>query len=111
MQKDKELELLTEEYLTKRMYAPRIDVSDALMLAIEKEFELHMKAGVNSKRILKAIEYAANSIESLKRKEDYETVEAPPEEGEEAIKGKWKPLPKIEPINVSLKDVGANNEE
>jgi hypothetical protein len=67
MQPDKELEAITEAYLTKRVYPPRIKISEKLRFHIGREFMDHIINGdFNTKRILRAIEYVAAEIESSK---------------------------------------------
>ncbi len=62
MQIEQELEKLTEAYLTQRLYAPRIQISNELKQAIQTEFEKLLADGKNPKRIVAAIEYEVKKL-------------------------------------------------
>tara|TARA_R110000751_G_scaffold287932_1_gene392868 strand:- start:185 stop:421 length:237 start_codon:yes stop_codon:yes gene_type:complete len=59
MEEDKELTLVVEKFLTKRVYAPRVKLSDNFDRAMKREILSLMETGINSKRILSAITFRA----------------------------------------------------
>jgi hypothetical protein len=59
MEEDKELTLVVEKFLTKRVYAPRVKLSENFDKAMKREILSLMENGVNAKRILSAITFRA----------------------------------------------------
>lgn len=64
MQKDVELDQLTEAYYTKRIHSPRLQLSKQFETALNAEINQQIEQGVDPKRVLKAIEYMVASNES-----------------------------------------------
>ena len=69
MDKDIGLDNLTEAYLTQRLYAPHIEISNELKMAIKEEFQRLISEDKHPKRIATAIEYYIKTISATMRQQ------------------------------------------
>lgn len=61
--KDTELDKVTEAFLTQRIYAPRVEISNDLKMAIRDEYIRLRETGIkDDKRITSAIEFVVQVI-------------------------------------------------
>jgi hypothetical protein len=71
---DKQLELVTEEYLKQRLYSSRVPLSDGFSATLFKEFQRLRQEGYNVDRIIKKITFELKKMDSEKPKEEIKPV-------------------------------------
>lgn len=69
MEHEKDLELVTEAYLTQRLYPSRVPLSDGFAASLSKEFKDLKQAGYSFDRILKKITFELRKIDGEKPNE------------------------------------------
>lgn len=90
MQNDGELDVIVEKFLTQRIHAPRVELSNDFNMALGNEIRRLHKQGINAKRILAAIDFTTQSIvndKTLKQDQEWQKKLEVPQKPEEKPAG------------------------